>query len=113
MVDGRTMTRYGSGRRRGWSITRWMTGQGLDAVGLDVSEPMLNEARRHDGVTYMSGDALALPLADRSRDLVALITTLEFVSDRHPDRSDLKRLARLARRRARGAREGGLGVPQG
>jgi hypothetical protein len=29
---------------------------------------MLNEARRHDGVTYMSGDALALPLAHRSRD---------------------------------------------
>jgi SAM-dependent methyltransferase len=89
--DARTVLDVGCGTGH---FTRWMAEQGLDAVGLDVSDPMLNEARRHDGVSYMNGDALALPLADRSRDLVALITTLEFVSD--PERA-LAEAVRVAR----------------
>jgi SAM-dependent methyltransferase len=62
-------------------FTRWMAGKGFDTVGLDASQPMLKEARRYDGSQYLLGDASALPLADRSFDLVALITTLEFVPD--------------------------------
>jgi SAM-dependent methyltransferase len=62
-------------------FTRWMAQRNLDAVGLDISESMLNEARRLGGPRYMRGDALSLPLADRSCDVAALITTLEFVPD--------------------------------
>ena len=62
-------------------FTRWLAESGLDAVGLDVSEPMLNEARRLGGPRYMPGDAHLLPFADRSCDVTALITTLEFLLD--------------------------------
>lgn len=75
-------------------FTRWMAERGLEAVGLDVSEPMLNEARRRGGPRYMPGDALSLPIAERSYDLTALITTLEFLPD--PGRA-LAEAVRVAR----------------
>lgn len=62
-------------------FTRWMEKRGLEAVGLDISEPMLNEARRLGGPNYLLGNALSLPFTDRSYDVTALITTLEFVPD--------------------------------
>lgn len=62
-------------------FTRWMADKGLDAVGLDASDAMLNEARRRGGPTYLRGDASALPVADRAYDLTTLITTLEFLPD--------------------------------
>jgi SAM-dependent methyltransferase len=62
-------------------FTRWLAEQGLDAVGMDMSAPMLDEARRLGGARYLHGDAHALPFADRSFDLAVLITTLEFVTD--------------------------------
>jgi SAM-dependent methyltransferase len=62
-------------------FTRWMAGKNLDAVGVDVSDPMLHEARRLGGPQYLSGDAHSLPFADLSYDLTVLITTLEFVTD--------------------------------
>lgn len=61
-------------------FTRWLTQRGFEVVGLDVSSLMLAEARKYDGVRYIPGDALALPFEGRSFDLVALITTLEFVA---------------------------------
>ncbi|MBI3041800.1 MAG: class I SAM-dependent methyltransferase [Betaproteobacteria bacterium] len=69
--------------------------RGLEAVGLDISEAMLNEARRLGGPRYLPGDALALPFADRSFDVTALITTLEFLPD--PARA-LAEAVRVARR---------------
>jgi SAM-dependent methyltransferase len=62
-------------------FTRWMADQGLNATGLDISQPMLSEARRLGGPKYLLGDALSLPFADRSYDLTALVTTLEFLPD--------------------------------
>lgn len=62
-------------------FTRWMAERKLDAVDLDISEPMLNEARRLGGPRYLPGDALSLPFADRSYDVAVLITTLEFLPD--------------------------------
>jgi SAM-dependent methyltransferase len=75
-------------------FTRWMAQKGLDAVGVDVAEPMLREARRFGGPRYMRGDALALPFADASCDLVALITTLEFVEDPARALAEAVRVAR-------------------
>jgi SAM-dependent methyltransferase len=76
-------------------FTRWMSERGLGTAGLDISESMLNEARRLGEPTrYFLGDALALPVADRSFDLTALITTLEFLPDPARALSEAIRVAR-------------------
>jgi ubiquinone/menaquinone biosynthesis C-methylase UbiE len=75
-------------------FTRWLAQQGLRAAGLDISEIMLAEARLRDSVEYVHGDAQALSFADRTWDLVALVTTLEFVPD--PERA-LFEAVRVAR----------------
>jgi len=63
-------------------FTRWFARQrGIRVTGLDRSMAMLLEARRAGGVAYLRADAAALPFADRAFDVVALITTLEFVAD--------------------------------
>ena len=74
-------------------FTRWFAEQGFHVVGLDNSEAMLAEARKRNGVSYVAGDALALPFDDRSFDVVVFITTLEFVAD--PERA-LSETARVA-----------------
>jgi ubiquinone/menaquinone biosynthesis C-methylase UbiE len=62
-------------------FTRWLSEKTLQTAGLDISFPMLSEAIRLNGVPYVLGDGLALPFADNTFDLTALITTLEFVSE--------------------------------
>jgi SAM-dependent methyltransferase len=61
-------------------FTRWFSELGLKATGLDLSSPMLEEARSLGDSVYLQGDALMLPYRSKSIDLVALITTLEFLS---------------------------------
>lgn len=60
-------------------FTRWFGTLGLQAVGLDLSQPMLDEANRLGGTLYVQGDALKLPFPSHSFDMTALITTLEFL----------------------------------
>lgn len=62
-------------------FTRWFEELGLQTVGLDLSLPMLAEAIRLDSPPCGYGDLLALPFSSDAFDLVALITTLEFVAD--------------------------------
>jgi ubiquinone/menaquinone biosynthesis C-methylase UbiE len=62
-------------------FTRWFQDQALTVVGLDLAFPMLTEATGLNGAAYLCGDAHALPFQDGAFDLVALITTLEFVRD--------------------------------
>ena len=59
---------------------RWFEMQNLRAVGIDRSPAMLAEARRLDTRAITQADALKLPFEPNSFDLVALITTLEFVA---------------------------------
>jgi SAM-dependent methyltransferase len=47
-----------------------------------------------DGVSYVLGDALALPFGDRSFDLAVFVTTLEFVGDPGRALSEAIRVAR-------------------
>jgi ubiquinone/menaquinone biosynthesis C-methylase UbiE len=62
-------------------FTRWFEDLGLKAVGLDLSSAMLNEAKGNEGQKVLQSDAHSLPFADHSFDVVALITTLEFLQD--------------------------------
>jgi SAM-dependent methyltransferase len=67
----------------GGLFTEWFTEQGLQVTGLDPSVPMLNLARLRlpRRVSLERGYAEDLPFPDNSFDVVALITTLEFVND--------------------------------
>jgi SAM-dependent methyltransferase len=60
-------------------FTRWLSDQGLAAVGLDLSAAMLAEAPALDGVPLVQGDARRLPFADGAFDMTAFIATLEFL----------------------------------
>jgi ubiquinone/menaquinone biosynthesis C-methylase UbiE len=62
-------------------FTSWFQEQGLKAVGLDASMPMLAEAVRLDMPPCVHGDALSLPFSNNAVDIVVLITTLEFIPE--------------------------------
>ncbi len=64
-------------------FTRWLDEQQLAAVGVDISAAMLGQAQALDSPPLVQGDAVRLPFADRTFDLTAMITTLEFL--RQPD----------------------------
>lgn len=76
-------------------FTRWLKGLGLEAVGLDVSRPMLAEAARLGTRGLVRGDGVRLPFATGRFDLAVIVTTLEFVPD--PERV-VAEAARVARR---------------
>jgi ubiquinone/menaquinone biosynthesis C-methylase UbiE len=73
---------------------RWLVERGLGVVGLDLSRPMLLEARRLQSPSCLQGDARSLPFANRTFDLVALITTLEFVENPFQALEEAVRVAR-------------------
>ena len=53
----------------------------LNIVGVDISEAMLDEARRRSVKTFLRGDALNLPFHEAAFDAVFTVTTLEFIED--------------------------------
>ena len=75
-------------------FTRWLSEQGLAAVGLDLSPAMLVEARALDGIPLVRGDARRLPFADGALDLTALVTTLEFLERPQEALAEALRVAR-------------------
>ena len=75
-------------------ITRWFSQQGMQAIGLDLSREMLQEASRFGSSLLLQGSALKLPFASNSFDIIALITTLEFLPDPIAVISEVHRVAR-------------------
>ncbi len=75
-------------------FTRWFGELGLQAMGLDLSRPMLAEAIRLGSPPCVHGDALALPFSTAAFDLVALVTTLEFLPEPVQDLAEALRVAR-------------------
>jgi ubiquinone/menaquinone biosynthesis C-methylase UbiE len=75
-------------------FTRWLSDQGLAAVGLDLSAAMLTEAQALNGVPLVRGDARRLPFADGAFDLTALVTTLEFLEQPQEALAEALRVAR-------------------
>jgi len=89
--QARTILEVGCGTGH---FTRWFGEQGLQATGLDLSPAMLAEAGRLGSLPCVQGDALALPFSSDAFDLVALITTLEFVADPSQALTEAARVAR-------------------
>ena len=75
-------------------FTRWFSQQGLQVIGLDLSRAMLEEANRLESTLLLQGDALKLPFASNSFDMITLITTLEFLPDPIAVLSEVHRVAR-------------------
>jgi hypothetical protein len=86
------------------AFSRWAARRGLDlqAVGMDVKQDVLDEARIYlrraaPRVRLVQGDALRLPWADRSIDLVITSTFLHHLDSEEASGalSEMKRVARL------------------
>jgi SAM-dependent methyltransferase len=83
-VRGRRVLELGAGAA---AAARWLDGQGADAVALDLSAGMLRHAREAAercgvGVPLVQADALALPFAGDSFDVVCTaFGAIPFVAD--------------------------------
>jgi len=75
-------------------FTRWFSQQEMQMIGLDLSRAMLEEANRFGSSLLLQGSAQKLPFASNSFDLIALITTLEFLPDPIAVLSEVHRVAR-------------------
>jgi ubiquinone/menaquinone biosynthesis C-methylase UbiE len=53
----------------------------LNIIGVDISEDMLEEARKRSNKTFIQGDATDLEFHDAAFDAVFTVTTLEFLED--------------------------------
>lgn len=64
----------------------------LNIIGLDISEEMLEEARKRSDKTFIQGNAEELQFKDSTFDAVFTVTTLEFLDDY---RKAIKEIARV------------------
>lgn len=90
--NARTLLEVGCGTGH---FTRWFSSLGLKVVGLDVSRAMLAQAQQRQSPLSIQGDARALPFGPWSFDVVALITTLEFIHDPPAALTEATRVARM------------------
>jgi ubiquinone/menaquinone biosynthesis C-methylase UbiE len=70
---------------------------GAEVVGLDISLPMLEVAKRKAAdypFTAVQGNMLALPFADESFDKAVSVTALEFIEDAEKAVAELFRVAK-------------------
>ena len=75
-------------------FTGWLGQRGLTVVGLDRAPQMLRQMRRRaPGIPCVLGEARRLPFRDGAIDLVALITTLEFLDERDVSLREAVRVA--------------------
>ncbi len=76
-------------------FSRWFAERRLAVLGVDESAAMLAVARGlGGGPCYVQASALALPLGDRCVDLVAFVTSLEFIADAAAAVHEAARVAR-------------------
>lgn len=74
-------------------FTRWLSDQGPMAVGLDLSPAMLAQALVSGAGPLVRADARRLPFADGAFDLVAFVTTLEFLERPRESLAEARRVA--------------------
>ena len=91
--DARSVLEVGCGTGH---FARWFAGRGLYVAGLDMSAPMLAASNEiSPGLEVVRGDAMRLPFASGSFDLVAIITALEFFERPEVALAEAARVARL------------------
>jgi len=66
----------------------------LNIIGLDISDEMLEEARKRSDKTFVQGNAEKLEFKDSTFDAVFTVTTLEFLEDY---RKAVKEMARVTK----------------
>ena len=94
--SGQTLLEIGSGTGH---FSFWFHSLGLGVVGVDSSSVMLKVAKgkiKDQKINFIKADAGKLPLPSKSFDLVALVTTLEFVNS--PEKI-LKEAFRVAKKK--------------
>lgn len=89
--DATTILEVGCGTGH---FIHWFRTLGYTAWGLDRSRNMLRQAGIAHSISCLQGDGQTLPFASKAFDLVALITTLEFISDPGQALSEALRVAR-------------------
>jgi ubiquinone/menaquinone biosynthesis C-methylase UbiE len=75
-------------------FSRWLESRGHRVLGLDPSLPMLRAARGIALLQLVGGRGEELPLAARSIDVVAFITSLEFIGEPRAALAEAWRVAR-------------------
>jgi ubiquinone/menaquinone biosynthesis C-methylase UbiE len=76
-------------------FTKWLQTIGYQCVGLDQSRGMLSEAKQlWPGGNLIKGDALHLPISDKSFDITLFNTSLEFIPNPITALSEAARAAR-------------------
>src|SRR3990170_2763550 len=94
IAPGQTLLDAGCGS--GW-FTRRFAATGCEVSGIDRDPGMIAYAAARGGpARYLAGDMTALPLPDKSFDIVTAVTSLCFVRD---ERAALGEMIRVARRR--------------
>lgn len=79
----------------GW-FSRRFADAGARVTAVDRDPAMLAYARARDGrANYLQGDMLALPLPDKSFDIVTAVTSLCFVADESRALTEMARVARV------------------
>ncbi len=77
--DAKSLLEVGCGTGH---FTRWIDSKGIESCGIDTSAPMLKAAKKlwTEGCLLQS-DGSHLPFKDKSIDLIAYITSLEYLPD--------------------------------
>lgn len=74
-------------------FTEWFQTLGFRSFGIDRSRPMIREGHKVHQISCLEGDGAKLPFASNAFDIVALITTLEFLSNPQQTLTEAQRVA--------------------
>lgn len=73
-------------------IAKVFIGKVQSMTVVDVSEGMIAECRKHDGLTCIVGRAEALPFGDASVDVVLIVDAFHHMTDPHDAIADIHRV---------------------
>lgn len=92
LVPGRRVLEIGTGRG---SMLDWLGRQGMDAVGIEIRDELVRDARRrHPDLAIVRASGTALPFADASFDLVVSFDVFEHIADSDGHLRDVTRVLR-------------------
>jgi GT2 family glycosyltransferase/SAM-dependent methyltransferase/glycosyltransferase involved in cell wall biosynthesis len=94
LCDGRDVLDVASGEGYGAAL---LAGVARSVVGVEIDGPSVAHAAanyRADNLRFLQGDALALPLADSSVDVVVSFETLEHLDDQNRFMAEVRRVLR-------------------